>query len=367
MKKLLLTFLTLLMCTGLILSGCQDKKSSGNEDLTSTSTNDIAKYHAELEAKLEESQEKFDNDKEILLTVNGVPVSATAVRYATLLFNATYADQENSQQLIEQEIENFFRLNAAVVSVSKENNLTISDEDWQTQIVDIINNYKTNFGEQYNSIFEDQLLQTPFYHFLYRVYSLLYSNIYELYANDADFDAKAKTKALEMMNENDYVRAKHVLIKFPQGEGEDGAVTEAQKDATFTTAKEITDRARAGEDFDALIKEYGEDPGMQANPGGYYFTKGDMLEAFETTTYALAEGEISEPVETIHGYHVILKLPLEDDAIKSSEIYMSAVDQMLNEELMGTAKDYQIIYTDKYEEKIAEYVAEYNASIEEAE
>lgn len=92
----------------------------------------------------------------------------------------------------------------------------------------------------------------------------------------------------------EFVCAKHILV-------EDKA-----------TADKVYKSAKSGKDFDKLIKEYGKDPGMEANPDGYVFTKGEMVEEFEKATYDLKEGAISKPVQTQFGYHIIKRLPLPD-------------------------------------------------------
>ena len=77
-------------------------------------------------------------------------------------------------------------------------------------------------------------------------------------------------------------------------------------------AKEIAEKARGGADFDALIAEYNEDPGMTTNPDGYVFAEGTMVDEFYEGTKALAENAVSDPIKTSYGWHVILRLPLRD-------------------------------------------------------
>ncbi len=62
--------------------------------------------------------------------------------------------------------------------------------------------------------------------------------------------------------------------------------------------------------FDALLSVYGTDPGMEANPGGYVFGAGEMVESFENGVKALQPGEIGAPVQSSFGWHVIQRLPL---------------------------------------------------------
>ena len=106
-------------------------------------------------------------------------------------------------------------------------------------------------------------------------------------------------EALETFYQENFYRAKHVLIN----EAEGGTEKQAQ-------AQEIAQQARDGADFDELVKEFGQDPGMAANPEGYTFGKGEMVQEFYEGTKALEEGGISDPVRTSYGWHVIQRLPL---------------------------------------------------------
>ncbi|MEW6723922.1 MAG: peptidylprolyl isomerase [Bacillota bacterium] len=76
--------------------------------------------------------------------------------------------------------------------------------------------------------------------------------------------------------------------------------------ATEAEAKDIVARLKAGEDFAALAKEKSTDAYSKENGGSLgYFSRGDMTEAFEEAAFRLAVGQISEPVQTFYGWHVI--------------------------------------------------------------
>ncbi len=58
--------------------------------------------------------------------------------------------------------------------------------------------------------------------------------------------------------------------------------------------------------FDQFVVEYSEDPSAPSNKGKFKnVKKGDMVENFEVTAFALQQDEISEPVKTNFGYHII--------------------------------------------------------------
>jgi len=106
-----------------------------------------------------------------------------------------------------------------------------------------------------------------------------------------------------------YVRAKHILIltEDPQT-GE--ALSKKEQANAKKQIEDIAKKLKNGEDFDALMNEYCQDPGIIQNPDGYVFTAGEMVPEFEEAAFALKEGEISGIVETSYGYHILKKEPL---------------------------------------------------------
>lgn len=110
------------------------------------------------------------------------------------------------------------------------------------------------------------------------------------------------SESFDKYYKENYICAKHILV-------EDKAL-----------AEEILKKLNDGADFDALIKEYGIDPGMKQNPKGYIFTKGEMVEPFENAAFSLKEGEISGIVESSFGYHIIKREALSEasDGVKNN-------------------------------------------------
>lgn len=119
---------------------------------------------------------------------------------------------------------------------------------------------------------------------------------------------EAKVKALyeqKIANLSEQRRAAHILIEATTGEAEAKAKLE-----------QIRTRLSQGEDFAALAKEFSEDLGSSAEGGDLGFVgKGVFDPAFEQAVYALKEGEISEPVKSRFGWHLIKLL-----GVKAAEI-----------------------------------------------
>ncbi len=96
------------------------------------------------------------------------------------------------------------------------------------------------------------------------------------------------------------VRANHILYLVPEG-----ATDEVLKEKE-AAAKKALERAKKGEDFTALAKELSEEPGAKESGGDLnFFTKEQMVPEFANAAFAMKVGEISEPVKSQFGYHII--------------------------------------------------------------
>ena len=105
-------------------------------------------------------------------------------------------------------------------------------------------------------------------------------------------------KAYSRMQE--VIKASHILIQFPPNAGHEDSI------AVLRMAVNLKERAEGGEDFNQLALEYSDDPSVQNNQGDLgYFTALQMVYPFEDAAYGLQIGEISDPVATSFGYHII--------------------------------------------------------------
>ncbi|GIN62850.1 foldase protein PrsA 2 [Robertmurraya siralis] len=134
------------------------------------------------------------------------------------------------------------------------------------------------------------------------------------------------------------IKARHILV-------EDEA-----------TAKEVKAKLDDGGDFAELAKEYSQDPGS-AEEGGElgWFGPGMMVQPFEEAAYALDVNEISEPVKSDNGFHIIQvtekeeKKPLEDMRAEIEyEVKVSKIDNtMMSETLQKELKEANVKISDK--------------------
>ncbi len=129
----------------------------------------------------------------------------------------------------------------------------------------------------------------------------------ELYQSFKPTEAAMKAYYEEHKSDFDQIKASHILIRFK------GSNLPAKKDAKELTeeealakAKDIRAKLLAGGDFAAIAKAESDDTGSGQNGGSLPpFTHGQMVLPFEQAAYALPKGQISEPVKTQFGYHII--------------------------------------------------------------
>jgi parvulin-like peptidyl-prolyl isomerase len=127
----------------------------------------------------------------------------------------------------------------------------------------------------------------------------------ELKVNVTDSDTKKfYDENPARFEEPEMVRASHILLMTtdPKTNAE---LADEQKAAKRKQMEGLLKRARAGEDFAKLAKEYSEDPGSRDTGGEYKFARGRMVPEFETAAFSLGTNQVSDIVTTRYGYHII--------------------------------------------------------------
>ncbi len=126
----------------------------------------------------------------------------------------------------------------------------------------------------------------------------------EIALKDVDVSVN-ETEISEFYNNNkdrysqETATVRHILF-LTQGKAEN------EVDSIKALAESVKDRAQNGEDFEALVTEYSEDPGSNQTGGLYEdFPRGRMVQAFEDASFTLPVGTITDLVETPYGYHII--------------------------------------------------------------
>lgn len=153
---------------------------------------------------------------------------------------------------------------------------------------------------------------------------------------DTVSEATAKTyydDQIKALRPEEEVQARHILVE------------------TDKQAKELAEKLTAGADFVALAKEFSKDPGTKDDGGMLgYFSRGQMVPQFEEAAFNLKKGEVSQPVQSQFGWHLI---KLEDRRQKQPPTFDEVKDRLLAAMVHQKA---QAIATDLRQKSQIEYV-----------
>lgn len=203
--------------------------------------------------------------------------------------------------------EEYIKQVAVIEAYAKANGVVLSEEI-EAEIAAALEEDKlSNCGEDatdedYRAFLLENSMTPELYERMLRVNYLFQEAFSQLYG--ANGEKLSDEETLAYLEAEDYLAANHILV------------TELEEaEALSAELQEIADPEALLARFAALKAEKDEDPGKVDFPDGYVFTAGEMVPAFEEAARALALYEVSDPVESDYGYHVILRVPLSPDAV----------------------------------------------------
>jgi len=138
---------------------------------------------------------------------------------------------------------------------------------------------KTAYGDQFNSLVEERGEDS--------IREIIKSDLLKQEATRA--------------NLKDMIHASHILVEKEE------------------TAKEVKKKLDEGEKFEDLAKEYSTDGSAQNGGDLGWFTKGAMVPAFEDAAFALEKDQISDPVKSDFGFHIIKLNETQEDYEKKTD------------------------------------------------
>jgi peptidylprolyl isomerase/peptidyl-prolyl cis-trans isomerase C len=147
---------------------------------------------------------------------------------------------------------------------------------------------------------------------------LLQQELIERHLKTAVTDAMVDVeygKLIESLKGQKEVKASHILVD------------------TEEAAKEIKKKLNKGSKFKDLVKEFSKDEGSKANGGELgYVMKGQLVPEFESKAFSMKKDEISDPVKTQFGWHIIKVLDSRDVKTPSKEQAASSIRSKLSRE-----------------------------------
>ncbi len=338
-----LSLITLCLCMAMVSCG-NDNTDGDNSDAVTTEAAIIDTSDVTTDPTANES---IDTTNPVRLKVGSYEVYQDEYDYYYLNYKfeldggdeTFWENNAAAEELLNQYVTGALRSNYAIHELAKQNGIVIDDADL-SDIDKTVKEMETYYGgaDMLASVFESYALTERCYREILKT-SILESKLYTHYSINGMI-TPSEEDVLNDLNSN-YVRAQHILIT--NDEGDDTAANRALAD-------DILSRANAGEDFYSLVEAYGEDPGMEGNPDGYYFTYNQMIPEFEAAAFALKEGEISSVIEVssyYSGYHIIKRLPMEESYINEhiEEFQSALMTTMFYQILEETAQTFEITLT----------------------
>ena len=245
-----------------------------------------------------------DYDQKTVMTIGGKDISASLYRYYLLNLRSQYDggnsamwDNNEMSDYVEQQVVSYLKEYAAAEVMADNLSVTVSDDDKKAldnYIAQVIAEINKDENTSYAAELEAANMTDAMFRDL-QDNSLIQSQIYVSKYQGTATDEQI----LDYVHQN-YVRVKHILIKTVDLDDEQKA--EARK-----RADNVLERAKNGENFEDLVKEFSED-GMDPDTG-YYFTTGQMVQEFNDFCFAghkagdtgIVYGESS----SYAGYHVM--------------------------------------------------------------
>ena len=178
--------------------------------------------------------------------------------------------------------------------VYQKNNLrpdSVSPTEDMKQYLDLYVNFKLKVEEAYNRGLQNQ----PTFKAELKQYQ---EQLAQPYLTESSVTEELINEAYQRMKQE--VNASHILINVASGAAPEDTL------AAYNKAVEVRQRALAGEDFTKLAKEFSNDPSASQNGGDLgYFSSLQMVYPFENAAFKTPVGQISLPVRTRFGYHLV--------------------------------------------------------------
>ena len=235
--------------------------------------------------------------------------------------------------------------------------LTQEEEDELDQQLDALaQQVETYYGMDYQEYLDQQCISRESFRRLNEI-SFLSNALRDKLAGE---EPEPQDDVLDdMIDEAGYYKVKHILLAFPEN-ADGSAATDTQKAEVKAEADALLEQIRAAADpmaeFDAVMNQRSDDgrdgEGNLAAPDGYLAYPGQMVPEFEQASLALSPGEMSEPVESDYGYHIILRQDFSDEELQQLRDTMAQLypDYLMSQQTGQWVAEAAVETTDAYDQ-----------------
>ena len=374
MKKAISITLLILLCLS-IFAGCQSAELGSYSEDAGVDGSDIDSTGSALPTDYTPCFEAYPADQ-VMLSIDGRDITWAELfywysydvmgmeSYGIVIENwdepSVFDPNYTYRQYIMENAMGAITQYSTVMKKAKELGVELSDEAaaeldalWQSNVDNFSGGDEEAFIEYLSKVF----LNKELYQTINRASKLYESLQEELFGTDgAKIDEAQLVEKAESM---DYLHMKHILFSTVDESGaplsdELKAEKKAKAEAILAQLKGLSGTA-LDEKFTELMLQNSEDPGIAFYTDGYCYIKGKMVAPVEEAMQALDYYGMSDVVESTHGYHIILRLPLKRADVVSylsdgtaatlghyiaQEMYYSTLDSWTQEAKVVTTDAY---------------------------
>lgn len=260
-------------------------------------------------------------------------------------WNSKEGDVVRKQEVIDTTFKNLYELKSLLIAAKKDKvELPKQDIDNIAKSVDdfIKTEGNGNKDEAEKVMMEKNGVTLEEYKRMYEEYTLAYFNYSMTYFHQIEISDSDIKKVFESNKDNyNKVVVKHVLVSTKDSATQKDLPEDKIADKK-KLAEEILEKAKSGEDFEALVKTYSEDDGSKESGGEYTFGKGQMVPEFENWSFSAKEGDIGI-VRSSYGFHIINFIRVATFEDQKDEIKAVLQREQFSKNIDETKKQYPLV------------------------